>query len=238
MRVCVCVCVLHCHRWSWTTRERSSGPEEKPRNRRASRCPLVWRCGPFLKLESAPIFALQRETKPGECFCPLRDRGRSSFDMINSSLPRVLQIVTIHQEPFVYVKPTMPDGTCKEEITLNGVLIKKVICTGPNETIPGTPSVLTAQPTYLQRCTHYLHGAQFTIQNKCLFSVHYITLLSQDGRSYLSAAMDSASIFWSNWLWPWTSPMRCTWWLMGNSERKNGFVSYPFHWLLGATDFI
>ncbi|CAF91654.1 unnamed protein product, partial [Tetraodon nigroviridis] len=50
-------------------------------------------------------------------------------------------IVTIHQEPFVYVKPTMPDGTCKEEITLNGVLIKKVICTGPNETIPGRPIV-------------------------------------------------------------------------------------------------
>ncbi|XP_041825324.1 glutamate receptor ionotropic, NMDA 1a isoform X6 [Melanotaenia boesemani] len=51
-----------------------------------------------------------------------------------------LKIVTIHQEPFVYVKPTMPDGTCKEEMTLNGVLIKKVICTGPNETIPGNTS--------------------------------------------------------------------------------------------------
>ncbi|XP_064163487.1 glutamate receptor ionotropic, NMDA 1a isoform X4 [Anguilla rostrata] len=48
-----------------------------------------------------------------------------------------LKIVTIHQEPFVYVKPTMQDGTCMEEMTLNGVLIKKVICTGPNETIPG-----------------------------------------------------------------------------------------------------
>uniref|UniRef100_A0A8C6WED8 Glutamate receptor n=1 Tax=Neogobius melanostomus TaxID=47308 RepID=A0A8C6WED8_9GOBI len=52
-----------------------------------------------------------------------------------------LKIVTIHQEPFVYVKPTMLDGTCKEEITPNGVLIKKVICTGPNETIPGRPTV-------------------------------------------------------------------------------------------------
>ncbi|XP_024155721.1 glutamate receptor ionotropic, NMDA 1a isoform X2 [Oryzias melastigma] len=52
-----------------------------------------------------------------------------------------LKIVTIHQEPFVYVKPTMLDGTCKEEMTLNGVLIKKVICTGPNETIPGRPTV-------------------------------------------------------------------------------------------------
>uniref|UniRef100_A0A8C1ZBK5 Glutamate receptor n=1 Tax=Cyprinus carpio TaxID=7962 RepID=A0A8C1ZBK5_CYPCA len=52
-----------------------------------------------------------------------------------------LKIVTIHQEPFVYVKPTMLDGTCKEEYTPNGVLIKKVICTGPNETIPGRPTV-------------------------------------------------------------------------------------------------
>ncbi|KAI4816751.1 hypothetical protein KUCAC02_009064 [Chaenocephalus aceratus] len=52
-----------------------------------------------------------------------------------------LKIVTIHQEPFVYVKPTQPDGTCHEEMTLNGVLIKKVICTGPNETIPGRPIV-------------------------------------------------------------------------------------------------
>ncbi|KAK3538904.1 hypothetical protein QTP86_020170, partial [Hemibagrus guttatus] len=52
-----------------------------------------------------------------------------------------LKIVTIHQEPFVYVKPTLRDGTCKEEHTVNGVLIKKVICTGPNETIPGRPTV-------------------------------------------------------------------------------------------------
>lgn len=51
--------------------------------------------------------------------------------------PDLFQIVTIHQEPFVYVKPTTLDGTCKEEYTPNGVLIKKVICTGPNETIPG-----------------------------------------------------------------------------------------------------
>ncbi|XP_028826755.1 glutamate receptor ionotropic, NMDA 1a isoform X4 [Denticeps clupeoides] len=52
-----------------------------------------------------------------------------------------LKIVTIHQEPFVYVKPTLLDGTCKEELTPNGVPIKKVICTGPNETIPGRPVV-------------------------------------------------------------------------------------------------
>lgn len=47
------------------------------------------------------------------------------------------QIVTIHQEPFVYVKPTLSDGTCKEESTVNGDPVKKVICTGPNDTSPG-----------------------------------------------------------------------------------------------------
>lgn len=67
--------------------------------------------------------------------------------------------MTIHQEPFVYVKPTTPEGTCKEEMTLNGVLIKKVICTGPNETIPGTPSGFTAELTYLTalRVSIYLY---------------------------------------------------------------------------------
>lgn len=49
-----------------------------------------------------------------------------------------LQIVTIHQEPFVYVKPTLSDGTCKEEFTVNGDPVKKVICTGPNDTSPGS----------------------------------------------------------------------------------------------------
>lgn len=49
-----------------------------------------------------------------------------------------MQIVTIHQEPFVYVKPTMSDGTCKEEFTVNGDPVKKVICTGPNDTSPGS----------------------------------------------------------------------------------------------------
>ncbi|XP_069039267.1 glutamate receptor ionotropic, NMDA 1a isoform X4 [Lepisosteus oculatus] len=60
-----------------------------------------------------------------------------------------LKIVTIHQEPFVYVKPTMHDGTCKEEHTVNGDLIKKVICTGPNETIPGNK---TGRPIVPQCC--------------------------------------------------------------------------------------
>nr|5IOU_A Chain A, N-methyl-D-aspartate receptor subunit NR1-8a [Xenopus laevis]5IOU_C Chain C, N-methyl-D-aspartate receptor subunit NR1-8a [Xenopus laevis]5IOV_A Chain A, N-methyl-D-aspartate receptor subunit NR1-8a [Xenopus laevis]5IOV_C Chain C, N-methyl-D-aspartate receptor subunit NR1-8a [Xenopus laevis]5IPQ_A Chain A, N-methyl-D-aspartate receptor subunit NR1-8a [Xenopus laevis]5IPQ_C Chain C, N-methyl-D-aspartate receptor subunit NR1-8a [Xenopus laevis]5IPR_A Chain A, N-methyl-D-aspartate re len=52
-----------------------------------------------------------------------------------------LKIVTIHQEPFVYVRPTTSDGTCREEYTINGDPIKKVICNGPDETIPGRPTV-------------------------------------------------------------------------------------------------
>ncbi|CAJ0959003.1 unnamed protein product [Ranitomeya imitator] len=50
-------------------------------------------------------------------------------------------IVTIHQEPFVYVKPALPDGSCKEEYAITGDLIKKVPCLGPNDTIPGRPTV-------------------------------------------------------------------------------------------------
>lgn len=55
-----------------------------------------------------------------------------------SASPSPPQIVTIHQEPFVYVKPTLSDGTCKEEFTVNGDPVKKVICTGPNDTSPGS----------------------------------------------------------------------------------------------------
>ncbi|XP_066111735.1 glutamate receptor ionotropic, NMDA 1 isoform X2 [Saccopteryx bilineata] len=59
-----------------------------------------------------------------------------------------LKIVTIHQEPFVYVKPTLSDGTCKEEITVNGDPVKKVICTGPNDTSPGSPRHTVPQCCY------------------------------------------------------------------------------------------
>lgn len=60
--------------------------------------------------------------------------------------------MTIHQEPFVYVKPTQADGTCREEFTINGDPVKKVFCTGPNETIPGN-SVwwVLPQPTQLMK---------------------------------------------------------------------------------------
>ncbi|XP_074145108.1 glutamate receptor ionotropic, NMDA 1 isoform X2 [Sminthopsis crassicaudata] len=48
-----------------------------------------------------------------------------------------LKIVTIHQEPFVYVKPALDGETCNEDLTINGEKIKKVTCTGPNDTHPG-----------------------------------------------------------------------------------------------------
>lgn len=59
----------------------------------------------------------------------------------------------------MYVKPTMQDGTCREEFTPNGVLIKKVICTGPNETIPGNTTgtfiiALCFTPPANWRCIH------------------------------------------------------------------------------------
>ncbi|KAG2455620.1 NMDZ1 protein, partial [Polypterus senegalus] len=77
------------------------------------------------------------------------DRKYANYSIVNLQNRKLVQvgtyngshIVTIHQEPFVYVKPTLLDGTCKEEFTVNGDLIKKVICTGPNETIPGRPIV-------------------------------------------------------------------------------------------------
>uniref|UniRef100_UPI00358E8C49 glutamate receptor ionotropic, NMDA 1 n=2 Tax=Myxine glutinosa TaxID=7769 RepID=UPI00358E8C49 len=52
-----------------------------------------------------------------------------------------LKIVTIHQEPFVYVKPTLPDGSCVEQLTTFNDIMQKVICTGPNNTKPGEPIV-------------------------------------------------------------------------------------------------
>nr|XP_020664807.1 glutamate receptor ionotropic, NMDA 1 [Pogona vitticeps] len=53
-----------------------------------------------------------------------------------------LKIVTIHQEPFVYVKPTLIDGKCKPLLNSTGGLVQQVLCTGPNETMPGRPSVM------------------------------------------------------------------------------------------------
>nr|XP_033816102.1 glutamate receptor ionotropic, NMDA 1 isoform X1 [Geotrypetes seraphini] len=53
-----------------------------------------------------------------------------------------LKIVTIHQEPFVYVTTIFPDGTCTDDFTVNGYKVTKVLCSGPNETVPGRPHVL------------------------------------------------------------------------------------------------
>lgn len=69
-----------------------------------------------------------RRTEPGAA----EDRRSSP------GFPLLPKIVTIHQEPFVYVKPTLSDGTCKEAFTVSGDPVKKVICTGPNDTSPGS----------------------------------------------------------------------------------------------------
>lgn len=53
--------------------------------------------------------------------------------------PLFPQIVTIHQEPFVYVKATLADGKCKPLLNSTGGLVQQVLCTGPNETMPGEP---------------------------------------------------------------------------------------------------
>uniref|UniRef100_A0A670IT14 Glutamate receptor n=2 Tax=Podarcis TaxID=42163 RepID=A0A670IT14_PODMU len=53
-----------------------------------------------------------------------------------------LKIVTIHQEPFVYVKETLADGKCKALTNSTGGLVQQVLCTGPNKTMPGRPSVM------------------------------------------------------------------------------------------------
>lgn len=66
------------------------------------------------------------------------DSGTAESGWSRLGLRLLPQIVTIHQEPFVYVKPTLSDGTCKEEFTVNGDPVKKVICTGPNDTSPGS----------------------------------------------------------------------------------------------------
>lgn len=100
-----------------------------------------------------------------------------------------LQIVTIHQEPFVYVKPTMSDGTCKEEFTVNGDPVKKVICTGPNDTSPGSREYGAGAPgADLVRCSREPHG--------------YLPFPPQHATRCLSAATASASTCSSSWRGP------------------------------------
>ena len=65
------------------------------------------------------------------------------------------------QEPFVYVQATKPDGTCKEEKAVNGVTMNKVMCNGPNGTIPGAACSHTHTGTH--RRTHtYTHSHTWT----------------------------------------------------------------------------
>lgn len=98
------------------------------------------------------------------------------------------QIVTIHQEPFVYVKPTLSDGTCKEEFTVNGDPVKKVICTGPNDTSPGSRECRA-------ECGRVLGGeirSPLILFSNC----------PQHATRCLSAAMASALTCSSNWHGP------------------------------------
>lgn len=81
---------------------------------------------PWKKMEKRACYVLRRQHL---------ETPKGSWPRLALVFP---QIVTIHQEPFVYVKPTLSDGTCKEEFTVNGDPVKKVICTGPNDTSPGS----------------------------------------------------------------------------------------------------
>lgn len=83
--------------------------------------------------------ALEKHEEKGLLLCTEKPAPRDNQGQaVQASSYLSVQIVTIHQEPFVYVKPTMSDGTCKEEFTVNGDPVKKVICTGPNDTSPGS----------------------------------------------------------------------------------------------------
>jgi len=42
----------------------------------------------------------------------------------------------------------------------------------------------------------------------------------QDAQLFPNVATDFALTFWSNWQWPWTSPMKYTWWQMENLEHR------------------
>lgn len=90
----------------------------------------------------------------------------------------------------------------------------------------------------VHRVTHYVQSmcAAFGLKHltcicKSDCNLQPSLVLLQDVPLYPNVVMASALISWSSWLWPWTLPMRCTWWLMGNSELKSGsvFQSYLLH---------
>ncbi|KAJ3603493.1 hypothetical protein NHX12_028238 [Muraenolepis orangiensis] len=104
----------------------------------------IWRTGPLFK--RVLMSAKYPDGLTGRIeFNDDGDRRFATYSILNYQQKpgRLVQVGVFNgtQEPFVYVKPTKADGTCREEYTVNGVLIKKVICTGPNGTIPGQPIV-------------------------------------------------------------------------------------------------
>ncbi|XP_042193501.1 glutamate receptor ionotropic, NMDA 1a isoform X4 [Callorhinchus milii] len=90
-----------------------------------------------------------------------------------------LKIVSIHQEPFVYVKPTMPDGTCKEEFMMNGEIIKKVICIGPNATVTGP---LAGRPIIPQCCYGFCVDLLVKLASTTTLNFTYEVHLVHDGK--------------------------------------------------------
>ncbi|KAK2120781.1 Glutamate receptor ionotropic, NMDA 1 [Saguinus oedipus] len=130
------------------------GETEKPRGYQMSTRLKAWVDSPTapdptqaqVGFVDARVLMAQRRSGSRSVPCPLprglqaddADGGRGEWETA-CALGRLRSvIVTIHQEPFVYVKPTLSDGTCKEEFTVNGDPVKKVICTGPNDTSPGS----------------------------------------------------------------------------------------------------
>nr|XP_032835450.1 glutamate receptor ionotropic, NMDA 1 isoform X2 [Petromyzon marinus] len=90
-----------------------------------------------------------------------------------------LKIVTIHQEPFVYVKPTLKDGTCKKELTIFGDTIQKVICMGPNNTLP-VRCVAAGRPIVPQCCYGFCVDLLIKLANNLNFT--YDVHLVHDGK--------------------------------------------------------
>lgn len=65
-------------------------------------------------------------------------------------------------------------------------------------------------------------NATFFLKSDC--NLQMLLVLLQDVQLFPNVVTDSVLISSSSWLWPWTSPMRCIWWLMGNSELRSGLV--------------
>lgn len=93
----------------------------------------------------------------------------------------------------MYVKPTLSDGTCKEEFTVNGDPVKKVICTGPNDTSPGSRECRARELGRGLRADSTGRSPAVTLSP---------TPRTQHATPCLSAATASASICSSSWRGP------------------------------------